>query len=518
MKVSAQMNIGWVFWLLSVGSFAALGGGQLAASGDLRLVEAVKAENKEAVRALLGNQIDVNVAEGDGTTALHWAVYKEDVDTADSLIRLGAHVDAANDYGVTPLRLACENGNASIVAKLLAAGASANAAVNTGETVLMMCARTGSVDGVTMLLDYGADVEAKETSQRQTALMWAAAMRHPDVVRVLLQYGANVQARSRVSREVISRRLQSDLKHAERLKKYGTDAEETAIGGFTPLLFAVREGDVESAGLLLAAGANVNDRMPDGVSALMLATLSEQPAMARFLLDKGADPNVLSAGYAALHAAVMTGDADLVEKLLVHGARPNVAVTQATRVTRNGQQLFLGEHVLGATPFALAAKFTEVGIMQVLAKHGADPLLALKNGWTPLMLAAGGGWKYRTWDRRDRALINNLETQQEILDESGTLEAVKLALTLDGSNINAVDEDGNTALHHVVDKRFNSVVQFLVDHGAKLDTKNNRGQTPLVMLLRGRRGLVDGGDEVVQQDPAIKVTADLLRKLMGEQK
>ena len=205
--------------------------------------------------------------------------------------------------------------------------------------------------------------------------MWAAAQRHPAVVRLLLEHGADPHARSRIRREVISRRLQSDLRYGERSRSLGSDAEETDIGGFTPLLFAARVGDVESADLLLAAGADVNDTGPDGASALVVATHSGHRALAQFLLDQGANPNAAIAGYTALHAAVLQGDLKVVEALLDHGASPNAQITQGTRVARNGQVLYLGEHLLGATPFALAAKFIEVEIMRVLLDAGADAAL-----------------------------------------------------------------------------------------------------------------------------------------------
>ena len=186
---------------------------------------------------------------------------------------------------------------------------------------------------------------------------------------------------------------------------------------------------------------------------LVVATFSGHRALARFLLDRGANPNSATAGYTALHAAVLTGDVEVVRALLARGARPNAQVTEATRVTRNGQVLMINELLLGATPFALAAKFTDTEAMRVLAEAGADPRLPLRNDWTPLMLAAGAGWRYRVWDRRDRVLPHLLATQAELVDEQGTLAAVRLAVEL-GADVNVVDQDGNTALHHLVDKGF----------------------------------------------------------------
>ena len=494
----------WTCRLAAVaGLVAVCGGGLRAASGDLRLVDAVKAQRWEAARSLLAHGLDVDATQGDGATALHWAVYWDDQQTAELLIRAGADVDAANDYEVTPLWLACANASGEMVERLLAAGADAKATLTSGETALMACARTGSVDAVEALLNRGAEVNVREAAESQTALMWATAQRHPAVVRLLLDHGAAPSARSRVRREVISRRLQADLRYGERSRSLGSDAEETDIGGFTPLLFAARVGDIESARLLLAAGGNVNVTGPDGASALVVATHSGHGALARFLLDEGANPNAAIVGYTALHAAVLQGDLKVVEALLDHGASPNAQITQGTRVARNGQVLYLGEHLLGATPFALAAKFIEVEIMRVLLDAGADAALPLKNGWTPVSLAAGAGWRYGTWDRRDRALIRLPAAQRQLYDERRTLEAVEIAVEA-GGDVNAADEDGNTALHHVVDKGFPSVVAFLTESGARVNVENQRGQTPLTRFARRR-------PEVSAE--ATRATGDLLHGL-----
>ena len=493
----------WTGWLPAVvGIVAVSGGGLQAASDDLRLLEAVKAQRWEAVPPLLA-ETDVSAAQGDGATALHWAVHWDEHETAELLIRADADVDAANDYEVTPLWLACANASGAMVERLLAAGADARATLASGETALMACARTGSVDAVEALLSRGVEVNARDASESQTALMWATAQRHPAVVRLLLEHGADPNARSRVRREVISRRLQADLRYGERSRSLGSDAEETDVGGFTPLLFAARVGDIESAGLLLAAGADVNDTGPDGASVLVVATHSGHGALARFLLDRGANPNAAIVGYTALHAAVLQGDLKVVRALLDHGASPNAQITQGTRVARNGQVLYLGEHLLGATPLALAAKFIEVEIMRVLLDAGADAALPLKNGWTPVSLAAGAGWRYGTWDRRDRALIRLPAAQRELYDERRTLEAVQIAVEA-GTDVNAVDEDGNTALHYVVDKGFPHVVAFLTESGANVNAENGRGQTPLTRFARQR-------PEVSAE--ATRATGDLLHGL-----
>jgi ankyrin repeat protein len=210
---------------------------------------------------------DVNARQPDGATALHWAAHWDDLEAADLLIHAGANVNAANDLAVTPLALSCENGNTAMVDKLLQAGAYPNAAVETGETALMTASRGGSLGAVEALLTRGADVNAKEPSRGQTALMWAVAQQHPAIVRALIEHGADIHARSHVRHVYVNRG--------------GRSNGEIEQGGFTPLLFAARQGDINSAELLLAAGANVNETAPDGTSALVVAAHSGHGRFAR---------------------------------------------------------------------------------------------------------------------------------------------------------------------------------------------------------------------------------------------
>ena len=264
-----------------------------AAPVDPRLIEAVKNTDVDAVRTLLKERppkIDVNAAPGDGATALHWAAHRDDLTIADLLIRAGARPNAANDLGATPLHLACTNRSAAMVERLLAAGANANAALANGESVLMTCARAGGAKAVRALLARGADVNAKEQAHQQTALMWAAAERHPDVVQALIEAHADVRARSRTYAQTVV---------GEQTQRAGREELNYTVlrGGATPLLFAVRVGDVDAARLLLTAGADANDSQPDGVSALVLAAHSGNGEVAALLLDAGADPNALGSGY-----------------------------------------------------------------------------------------------------------------------------------------------------------------------------------------------------------------------------
>ena len=253
----------------------------IAATTD-DLIKAVREGNIEAARALLKQRVDVNAPQGDGATALHWAVQLDDLNTVEFLLRAGARADATNDTGVTPLYLACMNRNAVLVEKLLAAGANPNAALLKGETVLMMCARSGNASAVKALLIHGADVNATEAQHSQNALMWAVAQRRPEVVKVLLEAGANFRARSRAYPQVVT---------GEETQRAGREELNYTVfrGGSTPLLFAARSGDVESARLLLNAGADPNEALPDGASALIVAAHSGNGAVGALLLEHGAD-------------------------------------------------------------------------------------------------------------------------------------------------------------------------------------------------------------------------------------
>ena len=478
-------------------------------SPDLRLLNAVRDADHPAVRALLQQPVDVDAAQPDGATALHWAAYLDDLETAHLLIEAGAAVDAANELGATPLYLACENGNAALVRKLLAAGASPHAALPSGETALMTAARTGSAGAAAALLARGADVHAREATEEQTALMWAVSQRHAAVVEILIDAGADVHARSRVRPVVVA--------HSPRTRAAGAVAVVDE-GGFTPLLFAARTGDLASARLLLAAGADPNETAPAGTSALVVAAHSGHGALAAALLDAGADASASRAGYAPLHAAVLRGDAELVRALLAHGADPDVRLVRGTRYARQGKLFSLDTTWTGATPFFLAAKFGEGRIMRRLAESGADPHAGLDGGVTPLMAAAGmltGGFGRAGKDRRGREMDSAemevaLTQDPDLRSVMGSgLEAVQVAVEL-GADVNAASATGDTALHLAAFHGFETVVRFLVSRGAGLDAANRRGETPLDRALSPRaparltRSLTDYSDTS---------TADLLLAL-----
>jgi ankyrin repeat protein len=397
---------------------------------------------------------------------------------------------------VTPLAVACTNGRAEIIKRLLDAGADANTVTVDGETVLMDAARTGKAEAVKLLLAHGAKVNAREELRGQSALMWAAAENNVDVVNTLVEAGADINARSK--------------------------------GGFTPLLFAVRAGGKGTVLSLLDRGADVNDGIeagagggarpgarpqgapaagnaagrsaggnnsveqlllvyntgsrrgagPQGTSSLVLAITNAHFELAALLLDYGADPNADSQGWTALHQiawtrkppiqhglppAVPTGRMDslqLAEKLLQYGANPNARMTKEPA---DGARNVLNR--IGSTPFLQAAKLGDVPYMKLLVKYGADPNLKTTEGATAMMAAAGVG----IWQVGESAGSN---------DEA--LEAVKLCYEL-GNDVNAVDANGETALHGAAHRGSNEMVKFLVDKGAKLDVVNALGWTPWII-------------------------------------
>lgn len=422
-----------------------------------RLVAAARDTNSDVgvIRTLLENGAPVDDVEPDGTTALHWTAYRDDLEATHLLVRAGADVNAANDLGTTPLWLASENGSATMVEALLAAGADPNAALLLGETPLMVASRGGSARVAQQLLANGADVDAR-AARGQTPLMWAVAQKHPEVVEVLIDHGADIHARSDVWSRVMA-----VPPHGR--PEYNMDVPH---GGNTALMFVARAGDLASARHLVSAGANVDDVDAWGVSATVLAAHSGYVELVELLLESGADPNAADAGFAALHEAVMRRDERLVSTLLAHGADPNVGLQTWTPTRRSSRDFNFPPALVGATPFWLAARFTQPSLMRLLADHGADPLFVHDVEYTPdgapvprreqttaLMAAVGmGGRRLRAWVPRRQS-------------ETLTLEAVTLAVEL-GIDVNTADANGRTALDGATALGYDTVVEFLLKHGA----------------------------------------------------
>ena len=496
-------------WVPCLGLLVGLSASSLATAADLRLVEAIREGDKAAAQALLSQRVDVNEAQADGATALHWAAQRNDLETADLLIRAGASVNARNDYGVTPLALACGNRSAEMVEKLLGAGADPNAAKVTGETVLMTCSRTGNPAAVRALLARGADPNASEARGGQTALMWALAANHAHVAGLLVEGGADVNARSKTKK---------GLEIAVRYNAGGVADQlpyREPKGGFTALLFAAQQGNLDSARMLLAAGADLEDAAPEDGTALLLASASGHEALAIFFLEQGADPNAVDGfGMAALHYAMRKGVSallgirfdpnyrtqppnmpELAKALLARGADPNAQITRGFKLGPDGIPFSMA----GATPFFLAAVSADANLMRILAEAGANPRLGPADGATPLIAAAmaacTGACAYAGANR---------DNEEE---ERNAFEAVQVAVAV-GADVNAVNADGQTAMHAAAFTGADAVVQFLADHGAEVDVPDQRGETPWSMAAgisptANNQGLYGSH----------RSTADLLQKL-----
>src|SRR5579863_10065704 len=444
-------------------ALAALFAGSLLATdaGRPPLPEAAKSGDKEAIKSLLQKKADVNAPDADGTTALHWASYHDDLEGADLLIRAGAKVNATTDLGVTPLWPACENGSSAMVKRLLAAGANPNLALLAGETPVMVASRTGSPDVVEQLLAKGANPNA-HGARGQTALMWAVSEKHSEVVKVLLAHHADLNLRSDVWTDVMA------------VPPHGYLPYNKAIphGGETAFMFAARVGDLDSAKLLAAAGANVNDADAWGVSATTLAAHSGFTDFVLFLLDKGADPNAAPNGFNALHEAIMRRDEKVAAALLDHGADANAPLKTWTPTRRSSDDWNFDPALVGTTPFWLAARFDEPNVMRMLVKHGADAKFVHHASW---VAEQGFGQKERTETTTTLLAATGIGTGKAWVDaprgekEALTLEAVKLVVEL-GVDVNTPSSDGRTALDGANALRYPSVVAFLTEKGAKAGT------------------------------------------------
>jgi uncharacterized protein len=458
-----------------------------------------------AVRSLI-QKGDVNGTLPDGTTALHWTVRADDLETARMLLSAGANAKAVDHYGVTPLYLACVNGNPAMIRALLDAGADANSADPTGETALMTAARTGNPDAVLALIQHKATVNAADKDS-ETALMWAVRENHPEAVRVLLEHGADVNARTRIVENppAATGNLQG-IGRAQNLPKGVTP------GGLTPLHYAAREGTFEIAKMLVAAGAAVNTAEANGTTPLVVAILNNHLDVARFLLEHGANPNSVDGfGRAPLWAAVdlrnmdldnKTGEngvdrapaLELIRTLLDLGANPNAQLSAEPPSRRWMLPFGASQWVspVGQTPFVRAALSGDVAVMRLLLAKGADPKIATAAGATALLAAAGVGY---------------VPTQSYIESKESMLEAVKLCAEL-GLDVNAVTVTGVSAAHGAAYRGADEIIEFLASKGARLDLKDNQGRTPTTYA----EGVYLGGKP---PEPRPKTIA-MIQRLKGE--
>jgi uncharacterized protein len=452
--------------------FLALAAAVAASASDSPVADAARNRDNTALRELLKKHAAVNTPQADGTTALQWAAHWNDAESVNLLIAAGASAKASNRYGASPLSEAAAWGNAGVIEALLKAGADPNTRdTGDGETVLMVTARSGNADAVSALLNHGADVNATESYRGQTALMWAAAERHPAVVKLLLEHGADWK-------------IVSDFRETK-LPRLSAASSVTpfARGGFTAFLFAAREGDIETAKVMLDAGVDINQTDIDNTSALVVSIMNKHYTFAKFLLDRGADPNVTDVkGRAALYAVIDIRNEDwsalpnrkledtypsltLIQDIIAHSAKVN---TQLTRNLPGRSGMDSGDTTLdeGTTPFMRAARSGDAAAMRILLKAGADANLKTRDGSNALMFAAGVGY-------RDK---NTTGTEAE------ALEALKVCVD-QGMDINLANSKGETALHGAASRGADTIVQYLVTHGAKMDAKSGRGFTPLDIAM-----------------------------------
>jgi len=452
-----SVSIASLWFLLSVAAQAA------------ELPDAAEKQEWPRVESLLSAKYDVNAAQADGTTPLHWAAYHDRADVVARLLAVDAKADPANRYGITPLLLACQNGNEVIVRALLDAGADANAKQRGGETALMMASRTGRPGAVKALLESGAKVAAADHTG-QTALMWAAAEGHAEVLTLLIAHGA-------------------DVKH--RLKS-----------GFTALLFAAREGKTAAVSALLAAGADTKDAIstknniggrdaPNGTSAMLFAVENGHFELAMDLIKAGADPNDMRSGFTALHTLTWVrkpqrGDDDAGQPPPdTHGRLSSIDFTRALVAAGADVNAPLGAKARArgvgsigfgnATPFFLACKTADLPMMKMLVELGADPHHKNADGSTPLMAAAGLGC---------------YAPDEEAGTEDECVAACEYLIAL-GADVNAVDSKGQTAMHGAAYKSLPKVAKLLAARGAKIEVwnrKNDNGWMPLLIAQGFRPG------------------------------
>ena len=427
----------------------------------------------------MGRSAELGGTEPDGPTALHRAVRQNDLPTVEALLKAGADAKAATRYGVTPIAIAALNGNAAILRRLLDAGVDPNSAAPNGETALMTAARTGSVEAVSVLVDRGAKVNAADRTHEQTALMWAVLENHPAMVKLLLDRGAEINAHTRVVRP------KGEYVPARPAAASGTGiirqrALPTPDGGMTPLLFAVRDGNAEMVRLLLDRGADIQQSSGNHTTPLIIALLNGQTGIATELLTRGADANAVD-DYkrGPLFAAIdlrnfnhekypdLPTDGreplDLIKTLLKKGANTN---QRTDTVPVHGLMQFDASWVNfdGQPPFVRAALSGDIEVMRLLLEYRADPNIATTQGTTALMAASGINW---------------IPGQTYSHTEAEYVEAVKLCLDR-GADVNATNTLALTAMHGAANRGWESIIQILADHGAKLDVKDIAGRTPMI--------------------------------------
>src|SRR5215470_5234894 len=449
------------------------------AESDSALADRIEAGDRKAALEMIQRNATVNAAQPDGTTPLHWAVYRVDEELVKTLLARGAKADVVNSFGSSPLAEAARVANPNLVGMLLDAGADAKRANEDGETPLMLAARTGAVKVAELLVRHGADVNARERFRDQTALMWAAAENHPEMVAFLVSKGAAVNVRAKAND------WPNQMTSEPRVQYRPT-------GGLTPLLYAARDGCQGCVDALLKGGADIDLPNPDGMTPLMMAIDNAHYEVARYLLDKGANPNTWDWwGRTPLYVVVnMRGgpdsntgprepaSLDLVRVLLDAGVNPNHQLNML-QPGRNGNSGRFKDDLLntGATPLLRAAQTFDNDVVRLLLDHRALVDLPNAMGVTPLMAAAGIGTRTgqsvlgpgppadveaRSMETMDILIKAGTKVNAQVSDTSSLTARIARTSTM-------TNREGQTALFFAAQSGRPGVVRFLLDHGSKVD-------------------------------------------------
>jgi ankyrin repeat protein len=479
-----------------------------AAHAQRPLADLIQNGERTAALALIDDGADVNAAQGDGTTPLHWAVYKVDRELVAELLKAGANADATNKYGSSPLAEAAKLGDLALVRQLLDAGADVESPNADGQTALMLAARIGSLDLAKLLVERGADVNAKEAWRDQTALIWAVDNNFPELAQFLIDSGADVNARASAND------WDSQITAEPR-------AQYRPVGGLTVLLYAARSGCTRCVRSLLAAGADIDKPTPEGMTPLMIAIDNQAYDTARLLLDEGANPHIWDwYGRTALYVAVdmssfrgrlsnptsssETSASDVVRLLLEAGVNPNPQLNMH-RPSRGGNIGRFADELLttGTTPLLRAAIGGDVETARLLLERGALVDLPNVHGLTPLLAAAGHvSGRNQRFDT-EQAQARAIELLDLLLAAGADIDA-KITDTRSrtanvGRQPNAVtDREGQTALYGAVKFGWTNVVEYLLAKGADPNVKDALGKTP----LDGALGRIGGRDNTPSEEIA----------------
>ena len=468
------------------------------------LADIVSAGDREQALSLLATGIDVNATQSDGSSALLYAVYAGDVELVKQLLAAGADANHGNEYGAMPMAEAAMQGNVEIMQLLLAHAALPDQTNLEGETALMIAARSGNIPAAELLLEQGAAVNAKESWGGQSALMWAAAQSQPDMLKLLLTHGADVNEHG--AARLWDRRIMSEPRPKDMNK-----------GGFSPLLYAARQGCTACVAILANGGADLNATDPDRISALNLALINLHFDTAVALIEAGADVNQWDIfGRAPLYNAidlntlpiggrtdipsedVHTG-VDVARMLLERGANPNMQLKlrppYRNAVFDRGSDNSLAE---GATPLIRAARAADVASVKLLLEHGALVDLPNARGHTPLLIVAGIDWSAAPTRGRYKTEEASIETLQILLEHGANINAItgdpakrpitQLSDNERGAGLQpairgAGQVDGQTALHAAAKKGWNLIVKFLIDNGAVQQVIDTSGRTPYDLAM-----------------------------------